>query len=114
MQIDGDYLSEIVAPKPFSLENSKRQPITIDAETFEIEQPSNKSKLAVFTVESQQVNEARDNQQAQFVRLFSTESAPSSNEKQSAAQPLPKGVQQYLQIEQLNSNDGQPLLDERV
>ena len=111
MQIDGAYFSAIVTPKPFALEHTKRQPITIDAETFELEQPS---KSPVLTVESQQVNETKDKQQAQFVRLFSTEAETSSNEKQSVTQPLAKGVQQYLQIEQLNSDDGLPLLDEHV
>ncbi len=111
MQIDGAYFSAVVAPKPLSLEHSKRQPVTIDANTFEIEPAS---KAPVLYVESQQVTEVKDNQQAQFVRLFSTEAEPSSNEKQSTAQPLPKGVQQYLQIEQLNSNNTEPLLDEHV
>lgn len=111
MQIDSTHLSALYAPKPLALEHSKRAPITIDAEKFTLETQS-KAETARF--EPQTTNEVADSQQASFVRLFSSESEPSSNENASPAQALPRGVQQYLQVEQLTTSDGQALLDELI
>ena len=111
MQIDGSHFSALYAPKPLFLEQTKRAPITIDAEKFTIdEQP----KRETVRQDLQTTNEVKDSQQARFVRLFSSTSEPSSNEATSPAQALPKGVQHYLQIDQLTTPDEQPLLDELI
>lgn len=110
MQINGAHLSTVFAPKPIGLEQEKRAPITFDAEKLTIDEQST-SPVIKETQEERTVN---DFQQSRFVRLFSTESEPSSNANQPSSLPLPKGVQQYLQVEQLNSNDDQQLLDESV
>ena len=112
MQIGSSHLSALYAPKPLALEQSKRAPVTIDAEKFTIdEQP----KREAIRREPQITNEVDDSQQARFVRLFSSSSEKLSNETTASAQPLPKSVQHYLQIDQLTiSDNGHALLDEHV
>ena len=109
MQINGAHLATAFAPKSIELEQPTRAPIIIDATSFDIDE---QSKPVLESQETQQARIVNDEQQARFIRLFSTAAEPSVNDSKS--QSLPKGVQQYLQVAQLNSDDGQQLLDERV
>ncbi|NOQ93620.1 MAG: hypothetical protein GQ547_03170 [Methylophaga sp.] len=116
MQINGAHLATAFAPKPITLQEQVRKPVTIDAiSSFKLEdKPSPQEK--VNTPASQAAITVNDGQQARFIRFFSTSDEVSSpTQKESASpRPLPQGVQQYLQVSNLQNQPAQTYLDEIV
>ncbi|PHS70627.1 MAG: hypothetical protein COB23_02820 [Methylophaga sp.] len=112
MQINGAHLTTAFIPKSFGFQDKVRAPVTIDViAKFDIEAPSQSTSTQSF----QQVTAINDPQQSRFVRLLATTNNTTTNTDQSSSAliPLPRSVQQYLQIANLNS-ENQRLLDETV
>jgi len=116
MQINGAHLATVFAPKPVALQEQTRQPVTIDAvASFKLgDEPSPQAKVDAQSAQAEiSVN---DSQQARFVRFFSASDEVSSPTQSDASgpKPLPQGVQQYLQIAELQNQSEQSVLDEIV
>jgi len=111
MQINGGQFTSAFSPKAFGFEDKARPPVVIDVpSTFNLSQ--NKSIVNTSTIVSPASN-LQAQQQSRFVRTFATQSDPSETAENSPRK-LPSGVQQYLQVSQLDSEVSQRLLDETV
>jgi len=117
MQINGAHLATVFAPKPVELQEQTRQPVTIDAvASFKLgDEPSPQTKVDVQQSAQAEIS-VNDSQQARFVRFFSASDEASSptQREPSGPKPLPQGVQQYLQIADLQNPSEKSVLDEIV
>lgn len=115
MQINGAHLSTAFALKPNEHEEKSRSPIVIDvAPEFQLPENEQAIKVATYIPPTTAIDEQ---QQARFVRLFSFSSGQltqAEDNNQQIPRTLPHGVQQYLQIATLGSDDNQRLFDETV
>ena len=110
MQINNNRQANFYPLVPTEPRNNARLPVTFDAAAEYTATIVDKSNVVVPVASTQ------DSQQAQFVRQFiGTERDSSSSERQNNL--LPKSVQQYLYIKDMN-NDSKPsggqLVDEMV
>lgn len=123
MQIHGAQLATAFSLRSSVLQDDARKPVTIDVKaSLELNDEANNSSLASATKivsPSQASIMVNDQQQARFVRFFSVNDfSPSSSSQDSPLQTifasLPKGVQQYLNVEATSLESQQSLLDEIV
>ncbi len=117
MQINGAHLATAFAPKPLELQEQGRKPVTIEAEAnFNIEDETS-AQIQTNTPPVQAAIGVNDAQQARFVRSFATNdeasTSPPPNDTLSR-KPLSQGVQQYLQIADLQNKPVESILDEIV
>ena len=110
MQINGGLITSAFTSKTSGLENKARPPVVIEAPSFSLTKTS--SETTSTTVVSP-VSDVTSQQQSRFVRAFATQ-PDRSNTPDDEQRKLPRGVQQYLQVEQLREQDDQRLLDETV
>ena len=114
MQINGSLLSTAFIARGHDARESIRPPVIIDAEPRPSREPR---PLLPATTEASPfqaaLSTAEDEQQQRFVRLFSqtTENEQVDLRTETA---LPRGVQQYVQIAQLETEPQQRLFDEIV
>jgi len=116
MQINGAHLATAFAPKPLELQEQTRKPVTIDATaSFKLDDAAASQVKAAPQAQQVEIN-VNEGQQARFVRFFSTsdELSSSTQKTASSAPPLPQGVQQYLQIAELQNSPTQSIVDEIV
>lgn len=110
MQINGDPLVSAFAAKQIGLEDKSRLPVVIESTpTFSVAKRPNVPATTVVSP----ISDLAAQQQSRFVRTFAT-GPDSSNSNENGPRKLPVGVQQYLQTEQLKTDDSQRLLDEIV
>jgi hypothetical protein len=114
MQINGSSLSTVFIPKGQGAREPIRPPVTIDAEPTRAR--AARTSLAATTEASPfqtALMTAEDEQQQNFVRLFAD--AVRNEELQfNDDEPLPRSVQQYVQIANLNTEPQQRLFDALV
>jgi len=113
MQINGAHLATVFAPKPLELQEQTRKPVTIDASSsFKVEdEPS--SRVNSGRPSTQADIRANDSQQSRFVRFFATNDELSTSTK-GPSQQLPQGVQQYIQVADLQGAPPEATIDEIV
>ena len=111
MQINGHNLSGAFIPQSYPYQGDAREPVIIDAEqSFEL----NDNRISIVETDAypQQDIVIHDQQQAKFVRTFST--ASPVLEIENVQDYLPREIQQYLQIANLELGQPPRLIDERV
>jgi hypothetical protein len=110
MQINGGSITSAFTSKTSGFESKARAPVVIEAPSFSVAKTTNEvTSTTVVTP----ISDANSQQQARFVRAFATQS-DTSKPSEDGKEKLPRGVQQYLQVEQLRAQDEQRLLDETV
>lgn len=114
MQINNNRQANFYPLVPAESRNSSRLPVTFDSAVETSLTLVDKEQADTSNIVTPVVS-AQDNQQAQFVRYFiSAESESSQSEQKSTV--LPKTVQQYLYIENLDNTkpSGGQIVDEMV
>lgn len=116
MQINGSPLSNLYISRPSGLDDKVREPVVIDVNSFKVEDSEEQQSTVIDSAVSQQAISFNDAQQSRFIREFTISDEPSSSDSSQTvkAQSLPQGVQQYLQVERLPTEDVHQLLDETV
>ena len=110
MQINGAHLAPAFVSKNTHVQDKTRSPIVIDGESgFRLEDESSTSLKADF-VRTQDDIIVNDQQQARFVKLFSTE----NETDKSTLSSLPKGIEQYEQVADLPTQITSQYIDEIV
>jgi hypothetical protein len=115
MQINGSTLSTAFTPRSSEAREPVRPPIIIDAEP----RSRNARPLLPAATETSRfqtaltIDDGQDERQARFVRLFADNNQPETLDFV-AEEALPRGVQQYLQIANLDTEPQQRLFDEIV
>jgi hypothetical protein len=110
MQINGGSITSVFTSKTPSLESKSRPPVVIDSPSFSLAKTSNEAPLTTVVTP---ISDVASQQQSRFVRAFSTQEDRSKTPEDEQRE-LPRGVQQYIQVAQLGTQDGQRLLDETV
>ena len=111
MQISGGPVRSAFPSKTSGLEDKARPPVVIEASTsFNV---VNTSSVVTATTIVSPVSDAESQQQSRFIRTFYTQS---EQFKLIDYEPrkLPKGVQEYMDVAQLSTQDSQRLVDEIV
>ncbi len=114
MQINNNRQVNFYPLVPAESRNSSRLPVTFDS-AIEYSATVVDKEQADTTNVVTPIASTQDSQQAQFVRQFiGSEREPSSSEQQ--ANLLPKSVQQYLYIKDINNTkpSGGQIVDEMV
>jgi paraquat-inducible protein B len=115
MQINGAQLAAVIYPKTSEFQRQARSPVIIDVKLTvdSVEKASHEvsSDLSLY----RQAITTHETQQTRFVRLSATTEQPASNSRSSdQSAPLPRSVQQYLQVADSTSELPQRLFDEIV
>lgn len=115
MQINGAQLATVISPKTFEFQEQTRAPVIIDVKpTVESDEKASRQVTSNLNLYQQAIT-TYEAQQPRFVRLLATTEQPSTNNESVAqSEPLPRSVQQYLQVADLTSEQSQRLVDEIV
>jgi len=114
MLINESQLSSLYASAPV-LKGKLQTPITIDIEPFTVEEKTAQSIPSTYQGDKNRV--FNDEQQVQFVRVFSTRSTASidtNNQITPSSLLSSKGIQHYLQIDKISNLSTQKIVDETV
>lgn len=122
MQINGVQLAAVFNPKLVPFQDNVCKPVTIDDKASTELDVTSYNLYPVKYMPSHQVSIlVNGQQQAQFVRFFSTTDLASSSSlmhkeitSQASFAKLPNGIQQYLQVAAINLESRQSLFDETV
>lgn len=115
MQINGAQLAAAFSPKTIEFQQQTRVPVIIDVKpTVEFDEKTSRQTSSDRSLNQQAITTV-EAQQARFVRLLANTEQPSSNnDSADQSEPLPRSVQQYLQVADLTSEQSKSLVDEIV